>query len=162
MPERTGPRFTLSFGGMLASVMVALKLKERWDDYKQISTDEEGRVALGSSVYRDHDPEGNNDEAISLINTDITVTRPKRKRAKCCMCCGLDCSLFWKAFGIASSINRPESSPETVAIPTRLHRSLLLNRPVKPLPWSRRRRGCLSQPAQSWKTKYATLCSSVS
>ncbi|KAJ7680217.1 hypothetical protein DFH06DRAFT_1162291 [Mycena polygramma] len=104
MPERIGPGFTLSFGGMLASVMVALKLKERWDDYKQISTEEEGRVALGSSVYRDHDAEGNNDEAISLINTDITVTRPKRKRAKCCMCCGLDCSLFWKAFGIVVAI----------------------------------------------------------
>ncbi|KAJ6593793.1 hypothetical protein B0H19DRAFT_1215700 [Mycena capillaripes] len=109
MPQRTGPGFTISFGAMLASVMIALKLKESLDDckhsYSQLSTEEEGRVTLGSDevppVYRDlHDAEGTSDEAISLINTDITVTRPKRKRAKCCMCCGLDCSLFWKAFGI--------------------------------------------------------------
>jgi hypothetical protein len=34
MPERTGPGFSLSFGGLLASVMVALKLKEGWDECK--------------------------------------------------------------------------------------------------------------------------------
>ncbi|KAJ7783021.1 hypothetical protein B0H16DRAFT_1403392 [Mycena metata] len=105
MPERTGPGF--SFVGVLASVMVALKLKEGYDNYKQVSTDDEGRVALSEEppVYRDHqDLEGTDAEAISLINTDITVTRPKRKRAKCCMCCGLDCSLFWKAFGIAVAL----------------------------------------------------------
>ncbi|KAF7361959.1 hypothetical protein MVEN_00540900 [Mycena venus] len=122
MPERTGPRFSLSFWGMVGAVMIALKLKESMDDCKylrssenkaidrailsdkQVSTEEEGRIALGDgepSAYRD--VEGN-EEAISLINTDITVTRPKRKRAKCCMCCGLDCSLFWKAFGIVVGI----------------------------------------------------------
>ncbi|KAJ7096426.1 hypothetical protein C8R44DRAFT_889731 [Mycena epipterygia] len=111
MPERTGPGFALSFGALLTTVMVALKLKEGWDDCKnfadkQVSTDEEGRVALGSTPgYRDHeDVDGDNAEAISLINTDITVTRPKRKRAKCCVCCGLNCGLFWKAFGIVMAI----------------------------------------------------------
>ncbi|KAJ7132863.1 hypothetical protein C8R43DRAFT_1023722 [Mycena crocata] len=103
MPERSGPGFAISFGGLLASVMIALKLKEGLDDYKQVSTDEEGRVALGSqSAYRDHDVDGDNAEAISLINTNIT--RPKRQRAKCCVCCGLNCGLFWKAFGIVVAI----------------------------------------------------------
>ncbi|KAJ7346507.1 hypothetical protein DFH08DRAFT_914574 [Mycena albidolilacea] len=107
MPERTGPGFSIGFWGMVAGVMVALKLKESLDDCKidqQVSTDEEGRVALVDgepATYRDIE---GNEEAISLINTDITVTRPKRKRAKCCMCCGLDCGLFWKAFGIVVAI----------------------------------------------------------
>jgi hypothetical protein len=72
------------------STRTTTNLKKSAD--KQVSTEEEGRVALGSpSVYRDHhDVEGDNLEAISLINTDITVVRPKRKRAKCCMCCGLE------------------------------------------------------------------------
>ncbi|KAJ7703305.1 hypothetical protein B0H17DRAFT_1042654 [Mycena rosella] len=107
MPERTGPGFTLTFGGLLASVMIALKLKEGLDDYKQVSTDEEGRVALGGPppVYRDQqDIDGDDAEAISLINTEIRVARPKRQRAKCCVCCGLNCGLFWKAFGIVVAI----------------------------------------------------------
>ncbi|KAJ6586817.1 hypothetical protein DFH09DRAFT_235276 [Mycena vulgaris] len=106
MPERTGPGFTLSFGGLLASVMIALKLKEGLDDYKQVSSEEEGRVALGPPpVYRDQqDIDGDDAEAISLINTEIRVSRPKRQRAKCCVCCGLNCGLFWKAFGIVVAI----------------------------------------------------------
>ncbi|KAJ7774135.1 hypothetical protein DFH07DRAFT_800493 [Mycena maculata] len=104
MPERSGPRVT--FFGLVAAVMAALKLKEVWENYKQVPTEEEGRVALGSpSVYRD-EPEvaGGDVEAISLLNTNIPVTRPKRKRAKCCVCCGLDCGLFWKAFGIVCAL----------------------------------------------------------
>ncbi|KAK7057255.1 peptidase C1-like family-domain-containing protein [Favolaschia claudopus] len=88
--ERTGPRFSIGFWGMVTAVMV--------------STEEEGRVALPNgepTVYRD--VEGG-DEAVSLLNTDIPVTRPKRKRAKCCMCCGLDCGLFWKAIGIVIAL----------------------------------------------------------
>ncbi|KAJ7497193.1 hypothetical protein FB451DRAFT_1075643 [Mycena latifolia] len=108
MAERSGPGFTLSFGGLLASVMIALKLKEGWDDYKQVSSDEEeGRVALGGPppVYRDQqDIDGDDAEVISLINTEIRVARPKRQRAKCCVCCGLNCGLFWKAFGIVVAI----------------------------------------------------------
>ncbi|KAJ7262285.1 hypothetical protein B0H12DRAFT_1201414 [Mycena haematopus] len=107
MPERTGPGFSISFWGMVTGVMIALKLKEGWDDckyfYKQVSTEEEGRVALDDSeptTYRDIE---GNEEAISLINTE-RVTRPKRKRAQCCICCGINCGLFWKAFGIVVAI----------------------------------------------------------
>jgi len=79
--------------------MAALKLKERWDEYKQVSTDEEGRVALSSPpLYRDHDNDG--EEGVGLLDTEITVTRPTRPKRNCCVCCGLNCGLFWKAFGI--------------------------------------------------------------
>ncbi|KAJ7287640.1 hypothetical protein C8J57DRAFT_1215780 [Mycena rebaudengoi] len=85
MSERSGSGFRFSF----------------FD--KQVSTDEEGRVALGAEpVYRDH-ADGDNSETISLINTEITV-RPKRPRKKCCVCCGMNCGLFWKAFGIGIAI----------------------------------------------------------
>ncbi|KAJ7084285.1 hypothetical protein B0H15DRAFT_388373 [Mycena belliarum] len=108
MAERSGAGFIPSFGGLLASVMIALKLKDRSDDYKQISTEEEGRVALGPGpppAYRDQqDIDGVDAEAIGLINTEIRVSRPKRQRSKCCVCCGLNCTLFWKAFGIVVAI----------------------------------------------------------
>jgi len=78
--------------------MAALKLKERWDEYKQLpSHDEEGGVRLPSSPLP-----GDDDDDVSMLDTQIPgIVRPKRpKRKGCCVCCGLNCSLFWKAFGI--------------------------------------------------------------
>ncbi|KAJ6499409.1 hypothetical protein C8R45DRAFT_821462 [Mycena sanguinolenta] len=101
MPERTKPGFSISFWGMVTGVMVALKLKEGLEDCKYsvfLSTEEEGRVALTDGeppAYRDAEA---NEEAISLLDTGIV--RPKRKRTQCCVCCGINCGLFWKAFGI--------------------------------------------------------------
>ncbi|KAG6856098.1 hypothetical protein H0H87_007434 [Tephrocybe sp. NHM501043] len=95
-------RRSLSFFGMIGAVMTALKLKQYWEEqYNPLSTDEEGRVALSSSLHdaapsyasRDGDEAG-----IGLLDEDM---RSKRRRKKgCCVCCGLDCTLFWKAFGI--------------------------------------------------------------
>ncbi|EGN99772.1 hypothetical protein SERLA73DRAFT_179973 [Serpula lacrymans var. lacrymans S7.3] len=97
----------LGFFTMVAAVTAGLKLKERWDDYRAIPGDE-GRLALHSPVdpaYMDEEDNiGLNNSATSngFLSTEIPqVTAPKRKRSKkWCICCGLDCGLFWKAFGI--------------------------------------------------------------
>lgn len=74
-------------------MMAALKLKEQWDDYRRVPSEEDGTgaVALHSPV---------DEEATLTLDTEIPMTRPKRKRADCCMCCGMRCGLFWKAFGL--------------------------------------------------------------
>lgn len=91
----------ISFFGMVGAVMTALKLKERLDDYRQLST-EEGRVALTSPGYRDEDIGMDTSVTDGLLDTEIpAAVRPKRHRTKgCCVCCGINCGLFWKAFGI--------------------------------------------------------------
>ncbi|KIJ67906.1 hypothetical protein HYDPIDRAFT_107438 [Hydnomerulius pinastri MD-312] len=101
------------FFAMVGTVMALLKLKERWDDYRELST-EEGRVALPSSpnasvIYDEEDEIGMNTTATTtsgLLSTEIpAATRPKRSRAKnCCICCGMNCGLFWKAVGIVLAL----------------------------------------------------------
>ncbi|EPQ57512.1 hypothetical protein GLOTRDRAFT_99434 [Gloeophyllum trabeum ATCC 11539] len=90
---------TLTFWGLVGAVMTALKLKEHWNDYQELSQ-EEGRIALGSPpAYDESVP------AINQLDTDIPAARPKRRRSKqFCMCCGLNCGIFWKAFGIVLGI----------------------------------------------------------
>ncbi|KAH7923410.1 hypothetical protein BV22DRAFT_1130677 [Leucogyrophana mollusca] len=101
----TGGGSHLGFFGVVAAVMAALKLKERWDDYQALSADE-GRVALhspnGSAIFDEENEIGLSATTNGLLDTEIPgVTRPKRKRSKnCCMCCGINCGLFWKAVGI--------------------------------------------------------------
>jgi len=87
-----------SFGAMVAGTMALLKMKEKYDDYRQVSDDEEGRVALVSAQAEDLQGDGH----IALLDTEIPSTRSIRtkKKKSCCMCCGLDCSLFWKAIAI--------------------------------------------------------------
>jgi len=106
-----GPSRVFTFWGMVGAVMVALKLKDRWNDYKQVSSEEDGLgpVALRSPVaengehYRD-DVDGAT-LSDSVLDTEIPGARPKRKRSKdCCVCCGMQCGLFWKAFGIVCLI----------------------------------------------------------
>ncbi|KAG6907907.1 hypothetical protein DXG01_006962 [Tephrocybe rancida] len=92
----------LSFFGMIGGVMTALKLKQQWDEhYNPLATDEEGQVALSSTPLDPAPPyiDRDGDEAsVGLLDTEM---RPRRKRKNgCCICCGLDCTLFWKAFGI--------------------------------------------------------------
>ncbi|KZT68256.1 hypothetical protein DAEQUDRAFT_671749 [Daedalea quercina L-15889] len=87
----------ITFWGMVVGVMTALKLKEKWDEYRQLPTEpdgETGPLALHSPLAEGTD--------LPMLDTDIpaTSTRRPRKKADCCMCCGLRCGLFWKAFGI--------------------------------------------------------------
>ncbi|KII92092.1 hypothetical protein PLICRDRAFT_154351 [Plicaturopsis crispa FD-325 SS-3] len=100
-PDAPGFSRRLGFIGMVGAVMTALHLKDRWDDYKQVSSDEEegliggGRVAL-------HD-----DDEITLhsnINTDLPTRRRREKKRGCCVCCGINCGLLWKAIGIVVGI----------------------------------------------------------
>lgn len=59
---------------------------------KQVSSDEEGRVALGSpTAYRDDDDVGLDAIPTDTLDTQIPgAVRPKRKRSKgCCVCCGI-------------------------------------------------------------------------
>ncbi len=53
----------------------------------QVASDEEGVAGERLPPYTD----GDNEEAVSLLNTEVPATRRmKRKRSKaCCMCCGL-------------------------------------------------------------------------
>ncbi|KAG6831127.1 hypothetical protein H0H92_012552 [Tricholoma furcatifolium] len=98
--SRHSTRNGISFFGMVGGVMAALKLKEHWDQhYNRLSSEEEGRVALNSAPLEPASPYADRDEAsIGLLDAE---ERPVRKRKSgCCVCCGLNCSLFWKAFGI--------------------------------------------------------------
>ncbi|KAL0581869.1 hypothetical protein V5O48_000237 [Marasmius crinis-equi] len=107
MPERRSPGFRLSFFGMVGAVMVALKLKENWDGYNQVASDEEGRVALRDReppAYQD-EPNERDEEGAGLLNVDtqLPTQRPKRKRpSNCCVCCGVNIGLFCKALGIVT------------------------------------------------------------
>ncbi|TFK54261.1 hypothetical protein OE88DRAFT_1654840 [Heliocybe sulcata] len=82
----------------VGGVMTALKLKQHWDDYQQLSQ-EEGRIALDDTLAHVSAPN------MGQLDTDIPAARPKRKRpAGCCSCCGTRCGLFWKAFGIVAGL----------------------------------------------------------
>ncbi|CAL1707388.1 unnamed protein product [Somion occarium] len=103
-----GAKRTFGFWSMVGGVMIALKLKDRLDEYNKLPTeDAQGRVALRSSIddsettpFRDGDL-----ETASTLDTEIPGAKQKRKRSReCCVCCGLKCGLFWKAFGIVCLI----------------------------------------------------------
>jgi len=96
----------LTFFGTISAVLAALKLKERLDDYREVSNEEEGRVALTSPGYTDEDIGMDASAADGLLDTEIPASiRSKRQRAKqCCVCCGINCGLFWKAFGIVFAL----------------------------------------------------------
>ncbi|KAF9050286.1 hypothetical protein BJ165DRAFT_1341602 [Panaeolus papilionaceus] len=107
MPENGGSRF--SFWKIVVGVMLALKLKEKYDEYRGVGQeDDEERVRLHRSA-----PQGDNsltgEGAIALPDDTSTIapvqaTRRKKKKA-CCMCCGIDCTLFWKAFVIVLGLS---------------------------------------------------------
>ncbi|KAF8813940.1 hypothetical protein BYT27DRAFT_7220271 [Phlegmacium glaucopus] len=96
MPSQSNARSGVSFFQMVAGAMALLKLKEKYDQYRRVSgDDEEGRVALNSTYVDNSNDEG----GIALLDTELP-TKKARKTRGCCMCCGLDCSLFWKAIAI--------------------------------------------------------------
>jgi len=100
MAFQSNARSQISISQMVTGVMTLLKVKERYAQYKQVSEDEEDRVAL-NSPYTDHQP--NDEGGIALLDTELPTKRARKKTA-CCMCCGLDCSLFWKAVAIVLSL----------------------------------------------------------
>lgn len=135
MPEHSGPSF--SFWKILVGVMLALKLKEKYDecrlfDFRQLEfcasltfllfkdrridqEDDEERVRLDRSV-----PQGDNsltgEGAIALPDDTSTIapvqaTRRKKKKA-CCMCCGIECVYIWHL-----SCTKAQKSPACVAAP---------------------------------------------
>ncbi|TBU30256.1 hypothetical protein BD311DRAFT_691403 [Dichomitus squalens] len=93
-------KFGGKFGAMVGATMVALKLKDSYDEYSSLPNEEEGLghgpVALRTANLDEDAPDG-----ASLLDTTLPSGRSKRQhRADCCVCCGLRCGLFWKAFGI--------------------------------------------------------------
>lgn len=107
MPQQRSPGARLSFFGMVGAVMVALKLKDTWDGYNRVSSEEEGRVALSDRdppSYAD-DPNARDEEGARLlgVDTELPSSRPRRKRqSTCCVCCGVNFGLFCKALGIVT------------------------------------------------------------
>ncbi|KAH9944708.1 hypothetical protein B0H21DRAFT_746131 [Amylocystis lapponica] len=90
------------FWGTVAAVMAALKMKDRWDEYRAVPSEEDG---LGPVALRSPMPVRVNGEEMGVsgdgfLDTEIPGAKPRRQRADCCMCCGMRCGLFWKAFGI--------------------------------------------------------------
>lgn len=98
----------VGFFGMIAGTMALLKVKERWDDCKyfihclvcraeycadrQVASDEEARGEVALSSASPETPYKDDDEVQEgLLNTEIPGTRARRtrKKADCCVCCGL-------------------------------------------------------------------------
>ncbi|KAI0342196.1 hypothetical protein BDW22DRAFT_1358347 [Trametopsis cervina] len=97
-------RRSLQFWTMVGAVMTALKLKDAYDDYQELPTEDgqhrTGPIALRTPTDEEAPPLRDDLE----LDTSIpAIARPKRKRhADCCVCCGLRCGIFWKAFGIVA------------------------------------------------------------
>ncbi|KAF4620615.1 hypothetical protein D9613_000253 [Agrocybe pediades] len=97
--SQNSSRKGFSFFAMVGGVMALLKIKGKYDEYRQAANDdEEGRVALTSAPL---DTTLHGHSNIALLDTEIpnSSVRTKKKKA-CCMCCGYDCSLLWKAIAI--------------------------------------------------------------
>jgi len=87
---------SVSFFQRVPGAVTFLKLSEKYAQYKQVSEDEleeEGRIAL-NGPYLDNP----NEDGIPLVlDTELPARRVRKPKKTCCVCCGLDCSLFWKA-----------------------------------------------------------------
>ncbi|KAH9940419.1 uncharacterized protein BXZ73DRAFT_98855 [Epithele typhae] len=96
----SGERPVFGFWGLVGAVMVALKLKEHYDDhYETLPGAEEEGLSRGPIALRTPNVDEDAQDGASLLDTELP-SRPRRKRRDCCMCCGMRCGLFWKAFGI--------------------------------------------------------------
>ncbi|KAF8160656.1 hypothetical protein B0H34DRAFT_795544 [Crassisporium funariophilum] len=106
MAAQRSTRRGFSFFGMVGGVMALLKVKESYDQYKQVNADDEehqSRVAM--NVQRDFLDEGVGEGPIALVDTELPGAKRSRKKRSCCMCCGFDCSLFWKAIAIVLALS---------------------------------------------------------
>ncbi|KAF8919971.1 hypothetical protein CPB85DRAFT_1429443 [Mucidula mucida] len=89
-----------SFSGWVGIVWAVLQIKES-HEYSQVVLEEEETFVGESRSYND------SEEDIGLLNPENASNRRKPKRPKrsgCCVCCGLNCSLFWKAFAIVLAV----------------------------------------------------------
>ncbi|KAJ2911452.1 hypothetical protein MD484_g8962, partial [Candolleomyces efflorescens] len=94
----------LTFWGTVAAVWTGLKLKKEWDDYSAVSTDDpEARIRLPNTPLPREDAGADTDD-VSLLDSNTRVRRQKKKSTGCCVCCGIDCTLFWKAFAIVLAL----------------------------------------------------------
>ncbi|KAI1791307.1 hypothetical protein LXA43DRAFT_1012096 [Ganoderma leucocontextum] len=88
------------FGAMLGTVMVALKLKEHYGEYSSLPNEEDG-LSHGPVALRGPNLDEDAPDGASLLDTSLLGGRAKpQRKADCCLCCGMRCGLFWKAFGI--------------------------------------------------------------
>ncbi|CAK5277601.1 unnamed protein product [Mycena citricolor] len=97
------PNSTLPFGNMLSKAMVALNLRDSRDEYKKVSSEEDGQVAMFSEPSGYQEQQEDAGEAVGLMGGAAVPIRHKRKSG-ICVWYGTDCSLFWKAFGIILAI----------------------------------------------------------
>ncbi|KAI0743333.1 hypothetical protein C8Q80DRAFT_1180356 [Daedaleopsis nitida] len=93
----------VSFWGMVGAVMVALKLKERYDDYNSLPGDEDG-LGHGPVALRTPNMDEDAPDGASLLDTQLPTRSTRQRKRDCCMCCGMRCGLFWKAFGIVCGL----------------------------------------------------------
>ncbi|KAF9050285.1 hypothetical protein BJ165DRAFT_1525545 [Panaeolus papilionaceus] len=108
MPETQGSGSGFSFWKMVVGVMLALKLKEKYDEYRGVGQeDDEERVRLHRSA-----PQGDNsltgEGAIALpddTSTIAPVQATRRKKKKACCIVSPSCTLFWKAFAIVLGLS---------------------------------------------------------
>lgn len=110
--QESGPS---GFFAAVAGTMPSLNLRERWDDYRHAQVNrEEGRIALTSLLQpSDRDGDGGPLEtgvsedvhSTSFLDTSLPTraTRLRRKAASG-VCCGMNVSLFWRAFGIVAGL----------------------------------------------------------
>jgi len=91
----------LTFFGLVGVVMAALSFKERWDAYRQVPS--EPNDSYGPPAYSDEEGLIGLDGSGGL-NTDLPASignRASRRRNRgCCVCCGVDCSIFWKSLAV--------------------------------------------------------------
>ncbi|KAG5637984.1 hypothetical protein H0H81_002345 [Sphagnurus paluster] len=89
-PSRKG------LSGVFNAVKDRLNLGQR-DDYNPVAFDEdtESRVPLASPAP----PYGDIEDASTGLLNHHRKTKHQR-RTGCCICCGVDCSLFWKIIGL--------------------------------------------------------------
>ncbi|KAF9071115.1 hypothetical protein BDP27DRAFT_1382578 [Rhodocollybia butyracea] len=87
------------FSGLVGATMAALKLRD--NGYNQVAVDDEGKVALHrpSGEYMDREAGLQAlEEEEGFLNKN---QRPIRKRqTPRCVCCGINCGLFFKIIGI--------------------------------------------------------------
>lgn len=98
-------RRAFTFWGTVGAVWTALKLKKEYDDYRTVSTEDDpepGRIHLPNTPLPREG--GNGEDDVSLLDTNIRVRRQTKKPAGCCVCCGVDCTLFWKAFAFVLAL----------------------------------------------------------
>ncbi|KAH7087900.1 hypothetical protein BKA62DRAFT_729481 [Auriculariales sp. MPI-PUGE-AT-0066] len=128
--QSSGVAKHFTFFNVLAATWAGFAIKERWDEYQ--ANKMQGRASAAAAVadaeaaagllagdnpppYRD-DPDaagGGATEPIRMVSgmpdsrapsVVLEGREPYRRKKGCCVCCGIDCSLFFKALGVTTLI----------------------------------------------------------